>query len=160
MSRTLRIAMIVLSVIGIALAGYLTYVHYAHVKVLCTSSHNGGESECGAVQKSVYSELVGVPVALLGLLGYIAILGTLLMRQTENTRMATLLIALGGFGFSAYLTAREVFTLEKICEWCVTSAIMMTILMVLAVVRFLRGDEPTATAAAGPPGDSAGALAS
>lgn len=132
--------MIVLAVIGIGIAGYLTYVHYAHVKVLCTSG--GGESECAGVQKSAYSKLVGVPVALLGLLGYIAILTTLLLRQSENTRLATLVFTLGGFGFSLYLTAREVFTLEKICEWCVSSAMILTILTILSVVRFLLGDEP------------------
>ena len=49
-------------------------------------------------------------------------------------------LTLGGFGFSAYLTYREVFTIHEICEWCVSSAVIMTILMCLSVWRFLRGD--------------------
>ena len=49
-------------------------------------------------------------------------------------------VALTGFGFSAYLTYREIFTIKAICEWCVSSAIMMTILMILTGIRFLRAD--------------------
>ena len=49
-------------------------------------------------------------------------------------------MTLGGFGFSLYLTYREVFTLHKICEWCVGSAILMTVIMCLSAWRFLRGD--------------------
>jgi uncharacterized membrane protein len=145
----LRTLAIVLTVIGVALAGYLTYVHYANIQVACVQGHN----ECEAVQTSVYSKVAGVPVALVGLIGYIVILGSLLVRQTETTRLATLALTLGGWGFSVYLTYREVFSLEKICEWCVGSAILMTILMLLSVWRFLRG-EPRAsgTPARTPPG--------
>jgi len=143
MSRdALRTVAIALAVIGIALAGYLTYVHYANIQVACVQGHN----ECEAVQTSVYSKLAGVPVALLGLIGYIVILGTLLVRQSETTRLATLAVTLGGWGFSVYLTYREVFSLEKICEWCVGSAILMTILTVVSAWRFLRGDPRSAGA--------------
>jgi uncharacterized membrane protein len=138
-AEPLRAVAIALAVIGIALAGYLTYVHYANIQVACVQGHN----ECEAVQTSVYSKLAGVPVALLGLIGYIVILGSLLVRQTETTRLATLAVTLGGWGFSVYLTYREVFSLEKICEWCVGSAILMTILMLLSGWRFLRGDPRT-----------------
>ena len=133
--RTIRIAMIVLTVIGVGIATYVTYVHYAGIKPACTA----GES-CTKVQTSVYSELLGVPVALMGLIGYIAILASLLLPETEQTRFATLILTLGGFGFSAYLTYRELFSIHAICEWCVTSAGVMTILMLLSVWRFLRGD--------------------
>ena len=130
--------MIVLAVVGIGLTTYLTIVHYAGIKVACVQGHD----ECEAVQTSIYSELVGVPVALLGLIGYIAILGTLVLPESETTRLATLALTLGGFGFSCYLTYREVFSLEKICEWCVSSAILLTILTCLSLWRFLRGAAP------------------
>jgi uncharacterized membrane protein len=135
-ARALRIAMLAVAVAGIALTAYLTYVHYAGIKVACVQGHD----ECEAVQTSVYSKVAGVPVALMGLIGYIAIFATLAVRQSETTRLATLALTLGGFGFSCYLTYREVFSLEKICEWCVSSAILMTILMCLALWRFLRGE--------------------
>ena len=141
-ARKLSITLIVMASIGVALAGYLTYLHYSGTEPPCSIKGN----PCSQVQKSRYSELAGVPVALIGLLGYIAILGSLLVRETETSRFATAALTLGGFGFSAYLTGREVFTLEKICEWCVSSAIIMTILVVLAVWRFLRGDDRTSAA--------------
>jgi uncharacterized membrane protein len=135
-ARTLRLTLVVLAVIGIALAGYLTYLHYSGTTPPCSIKGN----PCSQVQKSKYSEFVGIPVALMGLIGYILILGSLLAREGENSRLATAAICLGGWGFSAYLTYREVFTLHKICEWCVGSAILLTIMTCLALWRFLRGD--------------------
>jgi uncharacterized membrane protein len=134
-ARTLRVTMIVFAIIGLGLASYLTYVHYAGIKPACTA----GES-CTKVQTSIYSELAGVPVALIGLLGYITILGSLLLPESETTRLATVAITVIGFGFSAYLTYRELFSIHAICEWCAGSAVVMTILMCLSVWRFLRGE--------------------
>lgn len=130
--RALQRALAVGAVLGIALAGYLTYVHYAHVQVLCLAS--GG---CETVQGSKYAELVGIPVALLGLVGYALILGSLAV-PGEVGRSLTALLTLAGFGFSAYLTYRELFTIDAICQWCVASAVLMTALAALAVLRLLR----------------------
>jgi uncharacterized membrane protein len=142
-ARSLRITLIVLSVIGLGVASYLTYIHYAGIKPVCTA---GGS--CLKVQSSIYSELAGVPVALIGLLGYIAILGSLLVPENETSRLATMAFTLVGFGFSAYLTYRELFSIHAICEWCASSAVIMTVMMCLSVWRFLRGDAPGAGAAA------------
>ena len=130
--RRLLIAILVLSVIGVGIAGYLTYVHYAGIKVLCLSS--GG---CETVQASRYAKLGGVPVALLGLIGYVALLASLAIRG-ELGRVGGFAIALVGFGFSMYLTYRELFTIKAICQWCVSSAVLMTILAVLTAIRALR----------------------
>jgi uncharacterized membrane protein len=135
-ARTLRITMIVLTAIGLGVATYLTYIHYAGIKPLC--GRNGGG--CEIVQTSEYSKLAGVPVALIGLIGYVAILGSLLAPENETTRFATVAFTVVGFGFSAYLTYRELFSIHHICEWCVSSAVIVTILMCLAVWRFLRGE--------------------
>jgi uncharacterized membrane protein len=132
--RKLLIAVIVLCVLGIGDAGYLTYVHYAGLKVLCLSS--GG---CETVQASRWAKLDGIPVSVLGLIGYIGILGSLAIR-TELGRAAAFAIALIGFGFSMYLTYRELFTIKAICQWCVGSAVLMTALAVITAVRFLRDD--------------------
>jgi uncharacterized membrane protein len=134
-ARALRITLIVLTLLGLVVAGYVTYVHYSGIKPACTA----GES-CTKVQTSRYSELAGVPVALIGLIGYVAILASLLAPDEERFRFMTAALTLGGFAFSAYLTYREVFSIHAICEECVSSAIIMTVLVCLSVWRFLRGD--------------------
>jgi uncharacterized membrane protein len=128
-----RRAVIVLSLIGVGIAGYLTWVHYAGLEVVCLAGGGG----CEKVQSSDYAELAGVPVALLGLLGYIGILGSTLFLPDEAGRMAAAFLALVGFGFSMYLTWAELFRIHAICQWCVASAIIMTALMVLTLVRLL-----------------------
>jgi uncharacterized membrane protein len=128
--------MIALTMVGLGVATYLTIIHYAGITPLC--GRNGGG--CEIVQTSEYSKLVGVPVALIGLIGYVAILASLLGPENETTRFATVAFTVVGFGFSAYLTYRELFSIHHICEWCVSSAVIVTVLMCLSIWRFLRGD--------------------
>jgi len=139
--RRLRTAIAVLALAGVAIATYLTYVHYADVEAFCVAGGGG----CEKVQTSDYAELAGLPVAVLGLIGYLLILASLCVRG-ENGAFAGAVLALSGFAFSAYLTYRELFTIDAICQWCVASAIVMTVLAILTVVRLLLLDEPaTAT---------------
>jgi uncharacterized membrane protein len=147
--------MIALTVVGLGLASYLTYVHYAGIKPACSL---GGS--CEKVQTSTYSHLAGVPVALMGLIGYVSIMILLLAPESEMTRFATVVVTAIGFGFSAYLTYRELFSIHAICEWCVSSAVIMSMLVSLAVWRFLLGDELPAdgAAAAGRPPEAATSL--
>ena len=132
--RRLRIAIAVLAVIGLGIASYLTYVHYTGLKVLCLSS--GG---CETVQSSQYAKLAGIPVPVLGLIGYVSILGSLAVRGDAG-RMAGFGLALVGFLFSLYLTYRELFTINAICQWCVGSAVVMTLLAVLTAWRLLQAE--------------------
>jgi uncharacterized membrane protein len=134
-------AILVIALIGTLEAGYLTYVHYHLGLLACIGGHHG-VSTCEKVQSSVYSKLAGIPVAWLGLFGYLGILASLFVKG-ELGRGSGFCIALIGCGFSLYLTYRELFTLKEICEWCVGSATLMTVLAVLTGIRFLRG-EPTA----------------
>jgi uncharacterized membrane protein len=129
--RRLRIVAIVLATIGLCVAAYLTYIHYEGIKPVCGLGGN-----CEKVQSSQWSELAGVPVALLGLLGYAAILATLFIER-EEALMAGALFALAGFGFSAYLTYRELFSIDAICPWCVASAVIMTLLAIVTTARLL-----------------------
>src|SRR5437588_4352943 len=110
-ARTLRITLIALTLIGVGVATYLTYIHYAGIKPLC--GRNGGG--CEIVQTSEYAKLAGVPVALIGLIGYVAILAALLAPESENSRLAGVALTVVGFGFSAYLTGRELFSIHHIC---------------------------------------------
>ena len=128
----LRLAIVILCILGIGDAGYLTYVHSSGAKALCT--FGGG---CETVQTSRWATLDGVPIAILGLIGYIAILLSLAVRH-ELARAAAFGIAVVGFGFSVYLTYRELFTIKAICQWCVGSAVLMTALTVLTTVRLSR----------------------
>jgi uncharacterized membrane protein len=135
--RRLRTATAVLALAGVAIATYLTYVHYADVKPLCVAGGGG----CEKVQTSDYADLAGIPVAVLGLIGYVLIFASLFV-PGENGAFAGAVLALSGFAFSAYLTYRELFTIDAICQWCVASAIVMTALAVLTVVRLFLLDEP------------------
>lgn len=128
--RRLGIAIAVLSLIGIGIAGYLTYVHYADLHIVCFTG--GG---CETVQASRYAKFAGIPVPLLGLVGYVSILGSLLIPR-ELGRAAGMLLALSGFGFSVYLTWLELAKIKAICQWCVGSAIVMTLLAIVATWRF------------------------
>jgi uncharacterized membrane protein len=130
---SLRVASAVVATVGLGIAGYLTAVHYDGGAPACAISHG-----CATVQQSEYAELAGVPVALLGLLGYAAILLTLL-RDDEPARAATALLSLTGAGFSLWLTYVEVFRLEAICSWCVASAVCMVVLAGLSAARMLTG---------------------
>jgi uncharacterized membrane protein len=138
MTDRLRTAALACCVLGLAIAGYLTYVHYAGISPVCEIAHG-----CEKVQTSRWSELAGVPVALLGLLGYAGILAALLV-PGETAMTAAAGQALVGAGFSAYLTYREVFTIEAICIWCVASAVLMAALAAITVSRLLRADPPGA----------------
>jgi uncharacterized membrane protein len=134
-ARALHRTLLVLSLVGIGIAGYLTYIHYRGFDPICAVGHG-----CEKVQNSEYAKLAGVPVPLIGLIGYVGIFLSLLVRG-ELARLATAGMAIIGFAFSMYLTYREIFTIEAICQWCVGSAIVMTLLMVFSVWRVLRGDE-------------------
>jgi uncharacterized membrane protein len=131
-----RVAAIVVAVIGLGIATYLTIVHYTGGAPVCAIAHG-----CETVQKSDYSKLAGVPVALLGLIGYVGILAALI-RDDENARSAAAFLSILGFGFSAWLTYTEVALIDAICIWCVGSAICMTILAALNVTRVLTVSPP------------------
>jgi uncharacterized membrane protein len=131
--RRLVFAIGLLALGGVAIAGYLTYVHYADLDPICA----GGGGGCERVQASSYADLAGVPVALLGLIGYAAI-GASLAVPGELGRFGGALLALVGFGFSLYLTWVELVEIEAVCQWCVASAVVMTALAVLTVARALR----------------------
>ena len=129
-----RTAALVIALIGLGIATYLTIVHYTGGSPVCAIAHG-----CETVQKSHYSKLFGVPVALLGGISYLALLATLI-RDDETSRGAAALIAIVGFGFSAWLTSLELLEIHAICIWCVGSAICMTLLAILTVTRLLRAE--------------------
>jgi uncharacterized membrane protein len=130
----MRAAAIGVALAGLGIATYLTVVHYAGGEPVCAVAHG-----CATVQQSDYAALAGVPVAVLGLLGYLAVLGSL-ARDGEAWRTAAAFLSLAGLGFSAWLTYVEIGVLHAICIWCVGSAVCMTLLTVLTVRRMVRAE--------------------
>ena len=126
----LRLAIAGAASVGIAIAAYLTVVHYAHTAPVCTT---GG---CEKVQHSSYAKLGGVPVALLGLLAYAAILVTT-ARRGVGWALAGVVIALGGAAFSGYLLWAQLGPIGAICQWCLANDLTITVVAALYVVRML-----------------------
>ena len=139
MSR-LTAVVAVLSLVGAAIAGYLTWVHFAELQPFCV----GGSGGCERVQSSPYAKLGGVPVAIIGLAGYVAVLVSLALPD----RSVTAFLALVGAGFSAYLTYLELAVIDAVCQWCVASAVIMSALAVASVASLVAmweiTDEPGA----------------
>jgi uncharacterized membrane protein len=106
-------------VVGIAIAAYLTYVHYAHTSPVCTT---GG---CEKVQRSKYAELGGLPVALLGLIAYVTLLGL------------AFFVAAVGVAFSGYLLWAQLGPIDAICQWCLGNDVTIAVVAALYVVRLL-----------------------
>ena len=124
-----------LCVIGISVAGYLAYVETTQVEAVC-----GPVGDCNTVQQSEYARLFGIlPIGVLGLFGYAAIFIAWMIARFSNGYFANLAIlsvfimTASGTLFSIYLTFLEPFVIGATCAWCLTSAVLMTILMLLSV---------------------------
>jgi uncharacterized membrane protein len=120
-----------LAVMGLGVAVYLAYVKTQAVAAGC-----GPVGDCNAVQTSEYAYLFGIPIGVLGVIGYVAILVTWAWGAWRADNRATLaLLAITAFGvlFSIYLTYLEPFVISAVCAWCLTSAVVMTLLLLLSV---------------------------
>ncbi len=146
LDHRLKITAVVLVVLGIADGAYLTYIHYAGIEPVCSIAHG-----CIKVQTSEWSKFHGAPIALIGLIGYVLILGSLLFLPGDLGRGASAGLSLFGFMYSAYLSYRELFSIHAICQWCVLSAIILTLLAIVTTWRLLRSP----TLSGGPPPVSA-----
>lgn len=123
--RALRLVTAALAVTTIGIAGYLLQAHYSGGSVVCST---GG---CETVEQSRYAEIFGVPVALLGLLGSVAILLTL-WRADTVARAAGLALATSAFIFAAYLVTVQLAVIGAVCEWCVANDALLAVVAVLA----------------------------
>lgn len=120
-----------LIVIGLGIAGYLTFIEAGKRPALC-----GPVGNCNEVQNSPYAKLFGVlPVGVLGLIGYVAILVAWIARNYGSngyrviSNMALWGLSLFGVAFSIYLTFLEPFVIGATCIWCLSSAIVITVLL-------------------------------
>ncbi len=123
-----------LSVIGIIDSLYLLYIKISNEGQVCT----GG---CEEVNSSIYSEIFGIPIAIYGALGYLFILLVIYLSGKNKYVKENSVIVIFGFSFigvlySAYLTYIELFVLGAICQYCVISAVVMTFIFILSIIRF------------------------
>jgi uncharacterized membrane protein len=125
--RALRVGLGALAVVGLLISAYLTWVHYAGVAPVCV----GGSGGCETVQTSSYATIFGVPVAVIGLVGYTGLLLSASLRGELGVYLG-FLVALVGTLFSAYLTYLELFVIHAVCEWCVASAALMVAALLCA----------------------------
>lgn len=132
---SIRTALAALAVTGLVISAYLTWTHFQGTAPVCV----GGGSGCETVQTSRYSVILGIPVALLGLIAYAGLLSSAVIRS-EVAALLGLFIALVGVLFSAYLTWLEVFVIRAICQWCVASAALITASLILAFLRIRRSE--------------------
>ena len=128
--RSTCVLLAALSVAGLLMSAYLTWVHFLGVSPVCLVGSGG----CEAVQTSRYAEILGVPVAVLGIAGYAELLFSALLRG-ESGVLLGLFVALVSVLFSTYLTWLELFVVHAICQWCVSSAILMMASFLLTVIR-------------------------
>ena len=138
MDKRLRQIAIALSVLGLLVAAYMTVYKYAKIEAMCV-----GSSGCSEVNSSRYSEINGIPVAVLGMVGYAAILALLFLEQRpgifqENGTMMFFGVSLLGFLFTLYLIYVEVALIHAYCPFCLTSQAVMTVIFIISVIRLLR----------------------
>ena len=123
------------ALLGLADAAYLTWIKLANAVYTCSNI-----GDCEAVNNSSYSVVGGIPIAALGAAAFAVILLLLLLDRrpsgrSEPLRFGVFGLSLAGTLYSAYLTYVEVAILKAICPFCVASAVILTALLVLSILR-------------------------
>lgn len=141
MDKWLYRASIALVIIGLLVSIYMTIYKITGNDGMCL-----GSGDCSTVNASRFSEVNGIPVAVVGLIGYAAILGVHLVETRSRffLQNATLMIfgmALTGFIFTVWLIYVEIAILKALCPFCVTSQVAMTLIFIIAVMRLIRNPQ-------------------
>ena len=130
---TLRSIATFAAAVGIGVATYIAIADSGGGSPVCV----GGSHGCETVANSSYSHLLGVNISIFGVLGYVLLLAAAILRG-DWARMGGFVVALVGFGYSVFLTYLELFVIDAVCQWCVFSAILMTVLFAVCAVRMVR----------------------
>ena len=128
--KALRIAATAIATVGIGVATYITIADSGGGAPACLAGGHG----CATVASSPYSHVAGINVAVFGVVGYVLLLAAA-ATPGDAGRFGGFVLALVGFGFSAYLTYLELFVIDAICQWCVASAGLMTLLLIVNTTR-------------------------
>ena len=129
--------------VALVILGLLVSIYMTIYKVTSNDSMCLGSGDCSTVNASRYSEVNGIPVAVFGMIGYLAILAVHYFENRNRffKQNGTLMIfgmALTGFIFTVWLVYVEVALLKAICPFCVTSQVTMTIIFMIAVTRLIK----------------------
>ena len=119
--------------VGVGIAIYIAIADSGGGSPVCV----GGSHGCETVADSSYAHLLGVNVAVFGAIGYLLLLGAAMLRG-DGARMGGFVFALVGFGYSVFLTYLELFVIDAVCQWCVFSAVLLTVLFAVNTVRMVR----------------------
>jgi uncharacterized membrane protein len=129
--RRLRLATVALGLAGALIAAYLSYTRVSDTSIMCPTSG------CATVQRSSYSELGGVPVAYLGLVGYLAIVAT------AHERRASAVLVVAAAAFAGYLLYAQLVLIDAVCAWCLASDGVLAVLLVMTSLRAYEAVSPT-----------------
>ena len=135
--RVLRVALAASCLAGAAVTGYLLSARLGSAELLCST---GG---CETVQDSSYAELIGVPVAALGLAAYLFI-GATALATGLSARAAGAAVALAAAMFSGYLLVIQLAAVGAVCDWCLASDVVVTVVAATALLRLRDGLQPAA----------------
>lgn len=138
MKNRLTQVTIALTVLGLLVSIYMTIFKITSNESMCIGSH-----DCSVVNASKYSEVNGIPVAVIGMFGYSSLLGILLLERKpgffkDNGTMLFFGITLIGFFFTLWLVYVELTLIKAYCPFCITSQISMTLIFILSVIRVVR----------------------
>ncbi len=139
-----RMAIAVMSLVGFFICLYLAAHFYGLTGPLVC-----GVGDCGTVQASPYAKVGGIPLSVFGLVGYVLLLGTSFMgiqpgrRDSQFVSVSLLAVAAFGVSVSGYLTYLEAAVIHAWCQWCVISAVVMTLIFLATfpeIARLQAGD--------------------
>ena len=138
MEKRLSKLAIALTIIGLLVSIYMTIFKITNNENMCIGSHG-----CSVVNSSRYAEVNGIPVAVLGVVGYSVILAVLLFERRfsflqQNGSLIFFGLSLTGFLFTLYLIYVEVALIKAYCPFCITSQTAMTLIFILSVIRVVR----------------------
>ena len=128
--RRLGVASAALAAVGAAISAYVLYARETGGTLVCST---GG---CETVQSSPYAEVLGMPVAAVGLAGFLVLLVVGLSRG-EWARLLHGTLALAAFFFGVYLLYVQVAVIEALCQWCLATDALLTTIAALALLRLV-----------------------
>jgi len=138
MTKKLTWVSLILTVLGVLDSAYLLIYKISNNNAMCL-----GSGDCSTVNASRYSEINGIPVSLLGLFAYLAILILLILEirilfSSDNSNLLVFGISLVGVLFSVYLTYIEFFVIHAVCPFCIISAIVIVLIFIISIIKLVK----------------------